>query len=171
MLRVTSRKQPVYTFARLHICGSTDPEISRSTHLDLETSTHQIRIRALRAHAGGGLRSGGLATAPKCILQDIMARSWRRHGLLQHPSPRHTPKTYTAVEIQNPTSTKPPLRKARALRLAARGGTPPEREVAADAIRDASYGDLALLSPTIFSDKKHNLMCFKKSCQRGEIPV
>ena len=37
-----------------------------------------------REYASGGLRSGGLATAPKCMLQTIVARTWRKHGLLQH---------------------------------------------------------------------------------------
>ena len=50
--------------------------------------------------------------APKCILQNIIAKTWRKHGLLQHLSPIHT-STYAAAEKQNPTSTKPPLRKAR----------------------------------------------------------
>ena len=67
-----------------------------------------------RAHASGGLRSGGLATAPTCILQNIVAIISRRHGLFQHVSPRHTSK-YKAVEIHNHISTKPPLREARHL--------------------------------------------------------
>ena len=69
-----------------------------------------------QAFAIGGLRSykgsGGLATAPKCMLRNTVARTWCERGLLQHLSPRQSSK-YKAVEIQNPTSIEPPLRKAR----------------------------------------------------------
>ena len=54
-----------------------------------------------RAHASGGLWSGGLATAPKCRLRNTVARTWRKHGLLQH----------TAKEIQTPNLLNPLLEK------------------------------------------------------------
>ena len=45
-----------------------------------------------------------LATAPKRVVQNVVARTWHRHGLLQHLSPGHTSK-YKATEIRNTIST------------------------------------------------------------------
>ena len=67
-----------------------------------------------RAHA-----SGGVAPAPKCILQHTVARTWCKHGLLQHPSPGHTSK-YKATEIQKtPYLLNPLLEQKRKRELAA----------------------------------------------------
>ena len=49
------------------------------------------RREQCQAHTSGGLRSGGLATAPKRILQDMFARNdttVQKHAAIdtQHPS-------------------------------------------------------------------------------------
>ena len=61
------------------------------------------------AHAGGVLRSGGLATAPKCILQICLRELGANMACSNACRPDMLQKS-TAAEVQNPTSAKTPLR-------------------------------------------------------------
>ena len=42
----------------------------------------------------------------------MFARTWRRHGLLQHLSPRHAPNVYSRRNTTTNMHTKPPLRRS-----------------------------------------------------------
>ena len=61
------------------------------THKHIHTYLHI----SVRAHASGGSRSGGSATAPKCIHQNMLEKK------------ENEKRTY----LLNPISTKPPLRE------------------------------------------------------------